>query len=68
MSYSGVNDAELQRPDVRLSKGKARIFETGNQMLSTWYGNFMELPPEEQQLPHHKYTLRIPDGLDLENI
>lgn len=38
------------------------------EMLSTWYGNFMELPPEEQQLPHHKYTLRIPDGLDLENI
>ncbi len=26
------------------------------EMLSTWYGNFMELPPEEQQLPHHKYT------------
>ena len=34
MSYSGVNDAELQRPDVRLSKGKARIFETGNQKHS----------------------------------
>lgn len=36
-----------------------------NAILKSEYGNYMKLPPESQQKPHHVYTLEIDEDLKL---
>lgn len=35
---------------------KFRAFEGWDYLLKMWYGDYMQLPPEEDRVPHHLYT------------
>lgn len=41
---------------VDFEGGKYRSFEGWDYLLTEWFGDYMQLPPEEDRVPHHLYT------------
>lgn len=41
---------------VDFEGGKYRSYEGWDYLLTEWFGDYMQLPPEKDRIPHHLYT------------
>lgn len=44
---------------VKFEDTEFRVFEKYDEALTRYYGNYMQLPPKEEQEPHHSFDLYV---------